>query len=601
MADRIARRRAAVLLLFLPALLALVLSAGHSAPSAVARSLAIDHFEMTAEVARDGSVQVQETITARFEGSWNGLVRRIPMLANRPSGVETLGMMFQSATDPQGRPYRVAIQPLGSDRELRIFIPNASDSRQTVVLRYAVRHGVRFYPDHDELNWNVTGNGWTVPIQRVSARVLLPEGGRGVHASVYTGFRGARGRDAELRLESRQVTALSTRAFNPGEGLTLAVGFDKGLVRPRSFAQQVQLWLQGRLVLVVPVLTGLVLGGFWWLLGRDWPVGTVPVRYEPPSDLSPAVFEALVKQEVTGISLSATLVNLAVKGHLLIRNLPGVWLGRRTYRITLLTDPLHWQELAAEERHLLGVLFPFPQQAGWVDTEQLIYRFYVHVPVFQKLVRQATLQRGFFRVWPENVRMATFVVSLLAILACLAVGFNALPPHLQQLQRLTDPVLRLLAFAVTIVLVILFSWFMPRRTRQGVAALRQCLGFRDFLQRVESPRYKKVSLTAEMFERNLPYAMVAGLTSQWVAAFRGILLAPPQWYPSAPNERNFDFDRFGDLLSEFISRVGWVMQSTPESTNSFGGGSSSLGDSSSGSSGEGSSGGGDSGGGGGGF
>ncbi len=265
-------------MLVLGTLLALVLSARQAAPPAAARSLALNDFQMTAEVARDGSVPVQETITARFEGFWNGIVRLIPLLANRATGLEPLGVTIESVTDAHGRPYRVESQPRGGERELRIFIiPNARDASRTVVLRYNVRHGMGFYRGHDELNWNVTGNGWGIPIQRVSARVVLPEGVRGVHASVCTGPRGARGRDAELRVDPRQVTARFTRALNPGEGLPLAVGFE-GLVRPRPRTEQLQLWLQGRLALLLPVLTGVVFGGLWWWHGRDWAVGTVPVR-----------------------------------------------------------------------------------------------------------------------------------------------------------------------------------------------------------------------------------------------------------------------------------------------------------------------------------
>jgi uncharacterized membrane protein len=99
---------------------------------------------------------------------------------------------------------------------------------------------------------------------------------------------------------------------------------------------------------------------------------------------------------------------------------------------------------------------------------------------------------------------------------------------------------------------------------------------------------ERVVLTPELFERFLPYAMVAGLTRQWTAAFQGILDTPPSWYVG--NGDSVDLKDFGTSLEDCFSTTTGVMQSSPSSSSS-----------SSGSSGGGSSGGGDGGGGGGGF
>ena len=46
----------------------------------------------------------------------------------------------------------------------------------TYVIRYRIRGGLNHFPDHDELNYNVTGDQWTVPIDQASATVTLPSG-----------------------------------------------------------------------------------------------------------------------------------------------------------------------------------------------------------------------------------------------------------------------------------------------------------------------------------------------------------------------------------------------------------------------------------------
>lgn len=578
------------LLLGLGLSLLLLVPGGGGVAGAAERQLELTDFEMVADVARDGSVQVSETLTARFQGKWNGLRREIPVLANRPDGLEPLGLTLISASDGAGNAYRTETNHHGNDLDLRIFVPGAEDATRTVVLRYRVRNGVRFYQDHDELNWNVTGNAWEIPIDRVSARVWLPEGARGLHASVYTGPLGAKGQDARLNIDEREVTAVSTRRLEPGEGLTLAVGFEKGLVTPRSALQRALVWLQGRLALLLPLVTGLILGRTWWLYGRDPALGSVPVVYEPPGGLPAAVLGSLVEESVGSVTLGATLVDLAVKGHLRIEELEHTLLFlslTKHYRFTLLTTTPQWKDLAPHEVYLLEHLFPSREISESVSTKELRDHFYVQVPGFENLVRKAVLAEGFYRRWPGTVRAVTLGASIVAVVVAVVLAKVLLPYDLSRLQAVADPLLTGLCLLATLVLIMLFAWVMPSRTRRGVEVLRQTLGFQEFLRRVDAPRFEKVILTPELFERFLPYAMVAGLTKPWAAAFQGIVQAPPSWYVGSGD--GFDIDGFGSSLDDCCSTTSSAMQSSPSSSSS------------SGSSGGGSSGGGDGGGGGGGF
>jgi hypothetical protein len=614
---RTLHRRAAGLLALLLGLglsLLLFVPGGGGVAGAAERQLQLTGFEMVADVARDGSMQVSETFTARFQGKWNGLRREIPVLANRPDGLEPLGLTLISASDGAGNAYRTETNHHGNDLDLRIFVPGAEDATRTVVLRYRVRNGVRFYPDHDELNWNVTGNAWEIPIDRVSARVWLPEGARGLHASVYTGPLGAKGQDARLNIDEREVTAVSTRRLEPGEGLTLAVGFEKGLVTPRSALQRALDWLQGRLALLVPLVTGLILGRTWWLYGRDPALGSVPVVYEPPGGLPAAVLGSLVQESVGSVTLGATLVDLAVKGHLRIEELPTLVgmpssghlsvelsieklptlnelfkLLFKQYRFTLLTTTEQWKALAPHEAYLIEHLFPSREVGEIIDSKELNNHFYLHVPGFEKLVRQAVLAEGFYRRWPGTVRAVTLGASILAVVVAVVLAKVLLPYDLSRMQAVADPVLTGLCLLATLVLIILFARVMPSRTRRGVEVLRQTLGFQEFLRRVDAPRFEKVILTPELFERFLPYAMVAGLTKTWASAFQGIVQAPPSWYVGSGD--GFDIDGFGSSLDDCCNVTSVAMKSSPSSSSS----------SSSGSTGGGSSGGGDGGGGGGGF
>jgi hypothetical protein len=424
----------------------------------------------------------------------------------------------------------------------------------------------------------VTGNDWEIPIDRVEARVWLPEGVRDLHASVYTGPLGSKGQDARLVIEGREVEAISTRRLEPGEGLTLAVGFAKGLVTPQGPSVGPLGWLQGRLALLLPLLAGLILAPLWWLFGRDPALGAVPVVYEPPEGLPAAVLGALVRQEVGGITLGATLVDLAVKGHLKI----GVVEVKRffrphdpTYAFTLRTPKAAWRDLAPHERYLLDHLFPAGVVGATVDTEDLRNSFYVHVPGFQALVRQAVLKQGFYRRWPATVRASTILGGFGVTVLVVGVARMVLPAGLLSLQMALNPALTVGCLVATGVFIIGFAWVMPSRTTRGVEVLRQTLGFEDFLRRVEAPRFKAVIRTPELFERFLPYAMVAGLTRQWAEAFQGILQAPPSWYTG--HDSDFNVNTFGTHLEDCCRATSGAMQSSPSSSGGSSGGGSSGG------------------------
>ena len=56
----------------------------------------------------------------------------------------------------------------------------------------------------------------------------------------------------------------------------------------------------------------------WWTRGRDPERGAIAVQYEPPDKLTPGECGTLVDNEAAMRDITATLVDLAVKGYLTI-------------------------------------------------------------------------------------------------------------------------------------------------------------------------------------------------------------------------------------------------------------------------------------------
>ncbi len=140
------------------------------AATAQARSIVIDDFAAEITVSADGFVSVTETLQVSFAGSWNGIYRYIPYRYTYPNGLRaTLHLELESVTDGQGVPLWHETSHEDGDLRLKIAVPGAQDATRTVVIRYRSRNTIRSYDEdagyaqHDELYWNVTGNGWPFP------------------------------------------------------------------------------------------------------------------------------------------------------------------------------------------------------------------------------------------------------------------------------------------------------------------------------------------------------------------------------------------------------------------------------------------------------
>ena len=133
-------------------LLVLVLMLAAAAPSAAERTLVIESFTATVSVGTDGAIDVAETIRPRFTGSWNGIFRTIPVTYTTPQGFKyELRLEVQSITDDAGRELKFESSRERHYRKLKIWVPGAHDATRTVVIRYRVTNGLKFFEDHDEL------------------------------------------------------------------------------------------------------------------------------------------------------------------------------------------------------------------------------------------------------------------------------------------------------------------------------------------------------------------------------------------------------------------------------------------------------------------
>ena len=547
-----------------------------TAPLAAQRSLVIERFHAAIRIDSTGELHVAETITARFSGSWNGIARSIPVKYRNAQGLNwTLRLDLEGATGEDGGVLRTETSRERHYIKYKVWVPGAQDATRTFVLRYRARNGLRFFAEHDELYWNVTGDEWDVPIEAASATIELPPGAEGVRAIAFNGAYGSTAQDAEVQVGERQVSIVMPHQLNFHEGLTAVVGWNKGAVAEPTATERAAGLVRSNWPLVIPLPVFLGMLALWRRRGRDPRRRPIAVQYEPPAGLTPGEVGTLLDHSADMRDITATLVDLAVRGFLRFeeredQKLFGL-LASKEYVLHRVKLPAEWHTLAPHERKVLeGV---FENGASSVELSELQNEFYKTLPGIKDGIFDRLLQGGMYRARPDSVQGKwVFIGVILGVLIALGGG------KLATLWSLT-PVPFIIAGILSGLSVIGFGLVMPARTEAGARTLEQILGFEEFLRRVESEHFERVVKTPELFDRFLPYAMALGVEKNWAKAFVEIYTQPPTWYVgSSPMHgvTHFNVAAFSSRLSDFSGKASSTMASSPRSSSGsgFSGGSS---------------------------
>jgi uncharacterized membrane protein YgcG len=547
------------------------------ATPASARQLKIQKFSAEIFVQPDSTINVTETIEANFIGSWHGLYRSIPVEYVTPQGFNySLFVKFDGAIDGDGHSLRVESSRERHYLKWKIYVDDATDAMRTIVLHYRVTDGLKYFEDHDELYWNVTGDEWDVPIEDVSAQILLPPHTTGIRAAEFTGSHGSRAQNADVTTSENSVEVSMLRPLGFHEGLTAVVGWDKGFVTPPTTSDLVNQFLESNWPLFFPIPVFLFMFWLWYTRGRDPRVGPIAVQYAPPDGMTPAEAGALVDDAAAMRDITATIVDMAVRGYLTIeekesQHLMGL-ISNKEYVFHMKKQASEWKGLKSHELLLLAGIFGNGMLPD-VPLSSLQNEFYRKLPGIQGAIFDQLMERGYFQHRPDYVRSAFLVGGGIAGAMLFVIG-NSLSQKMGMAQA---PFL--IAAIVSAAIIIGFGWFMPARTTDGAKAVGSVLGFEDFLAHVEADHMDRINQTPETFEKFLPFAMALGVEKKWSGAFKNIYSQPPSWYQGGSYGSGFYPLMFVSSLDSMTARASSVMASAPRSSggSGFGGGGSSGG------------------------
>ena len=291
---------------------------------------AIVSYHSSVAVNSDNSVDVSEKIIYNT-GPQNrhGIYRDI-----RPFSSQNIRMSIENVSvfDENGNPYPFQVSDFGTYVRVKIGDPNKTFVGQnTYIINYHATRAVAQLQDLDEIYWNTTGNDWLIPIYKADAVVFLPNGVSATQFSCYYGINGSTNQCSDGSNASSTYT-FSTSNLNPKEGLTVAVGFAKGVVAPYSAADKSSVFFDTYLPWIIsgllPILTLIFSLLYWYKKGRDAKgKGVIIPQYDVPDSLTPMEVAGILNEEVTTKDVSAEIIYLATKGYIKINQLEDSFIG----------------------------------------------------------------------------------------------------------------------------------------------------------------------------------------------------------------------------------------------------------------------------------
>jgi uncharacterized protein (TIGR04222 family) len=386
-------------------------------------------------------------------------------------------------------------------------------------------------------------------------------------AIAWTGPYGAHGKAYTLsRPDARSLRFDTTGPLGVGEGLTIDVVLPESIVTRPSRLTRILWWIGDNFPYFLIPITGLGALGLWSLRGRDEPGrGSIVVEYDAPDGLRPAEVGTLIDERADLRDLSATIIDLAVRGYLTIRELgSGGWLsGGPDYEFARTKKG---DDLAPFEKLLFDQLF---QDGEVVRLSDLKESFYPALgPARRELYGRLSTQ-GYFDGSPDSVRTTWSVLGImfLVIAAVVSVAVQAI-----WVGRVF-PVPLVIALAVCVPIVLIVAQLMPRRTRKGRVAWERVRGLEEFIRRAEVDDLKAADRQG-VFEKLLPYAIALNLADRWAKAFEGIYTQPPTWYQTSGGGPDFSTWYLVNSINHSVDSMNRILPTQPRAQS---GGSGSSG------------------------
>jgi len=545
--------------------------------AAPAQNYYYDSIRVDIVVNQDSTFDVVEEQTYRLRGSFGFFYRDIEL-----KGLDHISNI--QVFDGRGRKISkdaYTISSGGNSKRVQWDFPRRvfDNELKSWIVMYRVHGGLGFYKEWDELYWNAIFADREVFVKQAEVIVHLPEGVDAELAGkrLFVGLPGSTVESRNYQVINRNTVKFSGKEIAPGHFLTTVASWPKGYVaKPLLYRSQLINWIISLAALGLPLFVFARSYLLWKKKGRDPKLEkTVIAHYTPPVDLPPAVVGVLMKQNVAVKDIVSTVIDLAVRGYIRIREgEKRFWKGQEYLFEKLKSE----RDLKLFEQKIMRGIFRGRKR---VSSGDLRNKFYAKIPGIKKSLHAEVNKTKYFTGNIQHIRKKygrVYKISFFVLLLVF-IGSRFLVDFLQKdfvyIVYIVYILILGLSVALSVAIGRIFAHYMPALTAKGLEAKWQWLGFREYLHTAE--RFRIGVETLETFSKYLPYAMILGVEMQWARRFSYFSYQQQSWYVHASRQYHAGgavpgFNTLTVGLSSFASSITKTLSSSPGRSSGMGGG-----------------------------
>lgn len=513
----------------------------------------ISLFKTEVVLEENTDINIKEEIHYVFPEPRRGIIREIPTDykvqggLKRPTTLVLNDIYYYSADNPEVKFGEYERSSNNGYAIFKIGNPDITITGEYVyVIEYTLKDAVNYFDDYDELYLNITGDGWTVPIEKATAQIITP--GEITDQLCFTGPIGSTESNCSFESTSEKEIILSTDSqLNSREGLTVVLKMPKGTLEDTTGSQRIA-FLLSNIGILIPVPVFFLLLTILKKNGKNKKITIIP-HYEPMKDLYPLLAGYIYQTRLDTKHITAEIIQLAVDGFLTIKQE-----GKRKY--LLLKDETSKNPPHAESATLYEGLF---KDGNSVQTNKISSNFYLTVTTLTSQLNSKAYNDGYLSVKRRNLKRTFSAIGIVGMV----LGFYSFAPL--SIIAATGWSIGLL---ISGLLSFMFSFKVDLRSEKGNEIYHEMEGLKMYIDTAEKHRiefHNNPTKFRGVFEKLLPYAIIFDLEKKWSKEFEDIYQEPPTWYQG-------DISTFNSyLLVSSISDISRNVKSKSVPPNSAGG------------------------------
>lgn len=537
----------------------------------------VTNFSSNITINQDTSISIVETIKYKTSVAKRGIYRYIPVRYQRDGLSYTAKVGQVSVSDQTGDSVQFKRSSENGNVTLKIGDPDVTfTGEMTYILEYTVDNAVQRLEDYDELYWDITGEGWKIPIQSSTA-VVSSTFANVSEVNCYTGAYGKNDGYCESEFTKKQAVFSYSRQIKYGDNFTVSVVLDQNnstIVFPTAWQKFIK-QLKDNYFLFFTLLPFLIMLAIWYKKGRDYVFSSpnifnldesqpkalrpafhrhrTPFAYEPIKTLTAGEAGAILDGKVDNRDVVAEILELARKKYLKITPLEKKKWREQDFLFTKLKELD--DQLPEYQRYLMESIFESKDEK---KLSKLKGRFHTKMDKTKKLINESITAKKLFVENPQKTRLKyTVLVFILS-----AIGFvfvvNAL--------NLTGSVWVLPCYGVQFVGGLMLAFRMPQKTAVGTNLMLQAKGLKHTIKR---GKWREEIKEKHLFiEEILPFAVSFGVVNKLAKDMDALNIEPPSYLAGyAASQMSF-----GSFVSSFSSQVSSGLSYNPSSSGWSGSG-----------------------------